>query len=929
MKNITTLTLALSLAAGLTGCGSGSSETPKSETPKIVNATDVKIHLSLFDADAGYVTASPVQLQFRGVGVEAGQQPVTSLTLNDKHEADLVVKQLPSKPEILSIVAKAFGYRPASVSLIIPPGGGDRSVVLKMLKEKSGKVTDGIYSAMLDMTGVIENDGKVTQETVLESKESAALPGVTVKIPAGTILTDKDGNPVTDGMMSVVTFDPTKPKAIQAYPGGMNVLADATGFSIGGKSVTGERQINFKSAGFAEIVIKSLDGRSVRHFSNPVEVTMQFREGTKDADGNLIAVGDRVPIWSYETDSGKWRYEKDITGVVSDIDPGDGLYEVRYTTTHLSSWNLDWHYSAVCTANINVIDNASVNQLAQVDHFIVNIPGTSVLNRYVGNNNPSTGDMILYNVPAGYPATVTAYDANGAQLATQNYDDLCGGHTGPGGWTPTVDNEVDLIIDSPNVTTVDVNMTLSCPNNQNIPGTNSSTIPFDAVLTPTTGTPVNLGSDGLGTVAINNSPENFTVTATPAQQSYYAMIDWGNAGNPANNIVSIASGGAFTQNFVLSNAYCAPTSGTISGTELPNPDILYVPRDVAKDAHGNLYVTTWQHGIIKYDGQTVTTLIPAGSGSSSQPYPTSTPVIIDPATPNVFTSAVPTGLDLVMINNKEFLVYADTNAHCVNMIELDIGAVATIAGKCGQPGGDTPGTDVSTQTTPVTATGGGRLEAPRDVAYFPGEKRLFISQNHKVKMVKTGEQNPTIWDVAGTGAIPPVTGYTDGAAAGTTPINPYMLDVTPTGDIIMSDGGHMLSKISDINYAPTGDPAMGAKLYRVTGTYMTPGDFTGQIPAADISTRYNFTRDVEIDAAGNIYFADHYNHRVRRILATTGEVEILAGFGGVTLSTLNQTGPVNVQSIWRPHGLWIESNGDFYLTQIAGIPYGVVRHVTY
>ena len=919
IARITPVAAAIAASLMLAACTSGND----TSSPTLVGKTS-KIHLSVVDAGAGLV-GDDIELTFGGLTVlGANDQPVTSLTVAADKADDIVlkVKSQPEQPRDLVIQAHASGYLDAGTSVVVSSQAVDQAVVLKMLKDQPGKLGDGIIAAYRDLAGSIDASDKATSEISLTSEGAAGDPALKVTIPAGTVLTDKDGNPVTGGTLKIVAFDPRKPRAYSAYPGGMNVLANVDGFTgIDGSPASGKQQINFKTAGFAIIQIEGADGRKVKHFSQDIEIAMQFPEGTKDADGNAINVGDPVPIWSYDEATGEWSFEKN--GAAADLDATDGLLDVVYNTDHLTAWNLDWHYSAVCTANINVIDSLGVNQLSQVDHFIVSIPSAPIY-RNLPNNNPSTGDLLLFNVPVGYPATVTAYDANGVMLGSVSSPDLCDGHAGPGGWNTNIDNEVDLVLQDPPAP-VNVTFTASCPNgSDNVPGYNSNSISLPSVLTPTgLGANITL-PNGVGQVGTGS----YDITGTNGSQGLFNFIDWGNNGNPANNTLTI-NGASYTQNFVLSNAYCSPTTATISGSELPASDIgSYYPRDVAKDAHGNLYVSTAYKGILKYDGQTLTTLIPKGSGSAQQPYPTAAPVVINANTPNVFTSDLVQGLDLGTINNKEYLIYADTHAHCVNFIDLQLNAVVTVAGQCGQSGGNTPGVDVSNLTSSVPATGGGKLTSPLDVAYFAGEKRLFISQLGKVKMVKTFEQNPSIWDVAGTGAMPN-SAYTDGADAATTAISPYMFDVAPNGDIVMSDRGHMLTRVSNINYAPTGDPAAGAQLYRVSGVYGSAGDFTATLPALDPGVLYNITRDVEIDTSGNIYFADHYNNRVRRILVATGQVEVMAGFGGVTLSTLNQTGPVNVQSIWRPLGLWVEGNGDFYLTQAAGAPYNVVRHVTY
>ena len=93
-----------------------------------------------------------------------------------------------------------------------------------------------------------------------------------------------------------------------AYPGGFNVLANATGFTgIDGSPAVGKQQINFKTAGFASISIESEDGRKVKSFNQDIKIAMQFKKGTTDSDNNIVTIGNVVPIWSFDEETGEWQ----------------------------------------------------------------------------------------------------------------------------------------------------------------------------------------------------------------------------------------------------------------------------------------------------------------------------------------------------------------------------------------------------------------------------------------------------------------------------------------------------------------------------------------------------------------------------------------------------------------------------------------------
>lgn len=69
--------------------------------------------------------------------------------------------------------------------------------------------------------------------------------------------------------------------------------------------------------------------------------------------------------------------------------------------------------------------------------------------------------------------------------------------------------------------------------------------------------------------------------------------------------------------------------------------------------------------------------------------------------------------------------------------------------------------------------------------------------------------------------------------------------------------------------------------------------------------------DVALDRAGNIYFSDTFNHRIRRVDAKNGLITTVAGngkkgFGG-------DGGVATEASLNEPYGVEIDSNGDLYI----------------
>jgi hypothetical protein len=88
----------------------------------------------------------------------------------------------------------------------------------------------------------------------------------------------------------------------------------------------------------------------------------------------------------------------------------------------------------------------------------------------------------------------------------------------------------------------------------------------------------------------------------------------------------------------------------------------------------------------------------------------------------------------------------------------------------------------------------------------------------------------------------------------------------------------------------------------------------------------NAVGQIAFDAAGNLYFTDSQNQRVRRIDASTGIIRTIAGNGAVGYTGDN--GPATDATLSTPTGLAVNSLGEVYiLTQTKAPPHQVVRVV--
>jgi len=128
-----------------------------------------------------------------------------------------------------------------------------------------------------------------------------------------------------------------------------------------------------------------------------------------------------------------------------------------------------------------------------------------------------------------------------------------------------------------------------------------------------------------------------------------------------------------------------------------------------------------------------------------------------------------------------------------------------------------------------------------------------------------------------------------------------------------SVGGYSACTIVAQNQA-FGSQSGGANFWRVAGTNVCgfSGD-GGLATGAEIST---LVEGFAWDAAGNFYFTDSGNNRVRRIEATTGIIRTIAGSGSSGYS--GDGGPATAALLKTPKGIAVDSFGNVYATSIVG-----------
>ena len=144
----------------------------------------------------------------------------------------------------------------------------------------------------------------------------------------------------------------------------------------------------------------------------------------------------------------------------------------------------------------------------------------------------------------------------------------------------------------------------------------------------------------------------------------------------------------------------------------------------------------------------------------------------------------------------------------------------------------------------------------------------------------------------------------DGArAGGATIAPPWGVAVTSSGDLIISETAlHRIRRVS----------ATTNLITTVAGTGQS--GFSGDGSPA-LTAALNNPVGVAADSAGNIYFADTSNDRIRKVSAATGLISTVAGNG--LKGFAGDNGLAVNASLWEPIGIAVDGDGNLFVADTA------------
>jgi hypothetical protein len=137
-----------------------------------------------------------------------------------------------------------------------------------------------------------------------------------------------------------------------------------------------------------------------------------------------------------------------------------------------------------------------------------------------------------------------------------------------------------------------------------------------------------------------------------------------------------------------------------------------------------------------------------------------------------------------------------------------------------------------------------------------------------------------------------------GPATGAGLFNPQSVAVDTAGNLYIADSGH--NRIRKVTTAGIISTIAG------NGTVGWDGD--GGLAT---SAQLNNPQGVAVDAAGNLYIADYSNNRIRKV-NTAGIISTIAGTGGIGFS--GDGGLATAAEILNPQSVWIDAAGNIFFS---------------
>ncbi|MCC5935398.1 MAG: hypothetical protein JJU35_14215 [Balneolales bacterium] len=345
------------------------------------------------------------------------EQGFVSFAIRD----DVIPSQ--SNPVQFVIVARAEGYITTTQPVLINQRGSNNVEIIMVRREN---LPQGVSGGTASNIGTAIPATGTTTEILIDSGTLGRDIPATVRIPEGTLLFGAGGEALGGTLASdIFHFNSTDEQSLQSFPGGFSArisnFGDLAAASRQPAALlnTQDESVYFTTGGFLSLDITA-DGVPVRAFSQPVDISMELDENVFNESGSPVEAGSEVPIWSYDTDTGKWTFE---SYVQIDAAKNGGL-RLTFQVQHLSWWNIDWYGpNCVYGTQVNLLNS---NQQLRGKLYRTDVTPNAFLGWAPSRTLPGQPSYIQFlYAPVGIPGRLELYNMADQMLAEVELPDLC------------------------------------------------------------------------------------------------------------------------------------------------------------------------------------------------------------------------------------------------------------------------------------------------------------------------------------------------------------------------------------------------------------------------------------------------------------------------------------------------------------------------
>lgn len=305
----------------------------------------------------------------------------------------------------------------------------------------------------------------------------------------------------------------------------------------------------------------------------------------------------------------------------------------------------------------------------------------------------------------------------------------------------------------------------------------------------------------------------------------------------------------------------------------PLPSALDKPIGIAIDASGNLYIASKQNSRIRKVNLS-TGIISTVAGNGIQGFGGDGGLATDA---NLYE---PSGLALDALGN---LYIADSHNNRIRKVDANTGIISTVAGDGSYSfGGDGGLATNASLYNPLGIT-------------IDAFGNFYIADTDNNRIRKVNAITGIITTVAGGSAT---SGLGDGGLATNARLStPSSVTFDASGNLYIADKGN--ERIRKVNIS-TG----------VISTVVGSGFNLGDGGLATVANLYSPTC-VAFDASGNLYIADYWHHRIRKVTTSTGIISTVAGNGNQGFG--GDGGSATAANLNFPTGVAVDASGNLYI----------------